>query len=238
MTRSAAGLCAMLLFWCAACTTPTNTTAPLEAFKAGTTYSTQFLAEENPISEKDMWITGKTAGLDWADVAVAAGLAYGIQSGANGYDDSTAVLTGAWKPDQMAQATVHCAHQRDDVYEEVELRLRSVLSAHNATGYEVNFRCSKTSKAYAEIVRWNGPLGKFTYLARGRGAKYGVADGDAVAATAVGSLITAYINGVQLLQAADDTYPTGNPGMGFFLGGTTGTNRDYGFTRFQASNAQ
>jgi len=97
-------------------------------------------------------VTGRTAGLDWADIAVTPGLAYGVESGDRGDDDSTALLTGNWGPDQVAEGT------------EVELRLRRSLSPHRATGYEINFRCSKTSNACAEIVRWNGPLGKFSYL--------------------------------------------------------------------------
>jgi hypothetical protein len=49
-------------------------------------------------------------------------------------------------------------NQKEDGNEEVELRLRSSLSAHKATGYEIDFRCSKADKACSEIVRWNGPL--------------------------------------------------------------------------------
>lgn len=218
-----------------ACKSPANITP--EAFRAGTSYTTRFPTAENPISESGKWTTGKAVGLDWADVAVTRGLAHGVEAGTGGYDDSTAVLSGMWKSDQMAEAVVHTTAQNDQLYEEVELRLRSSLSAHQSTGYEINFRCSKTANAYAEIVRWEGPLGKFTYLKQGHGAKYGVADGDVVTATAVGSLITAYINGVNVLQATDAAYPTGNPGMGFFLRGATGVNKDYGFTRFSAWNA-
>ena len=104
------------------------------------------------------------------------------------------------------------------------------------TGYEINFRCSKTSKANSEIVRWDGPLGKFTYLTRGEGSKYGVATGDTVAATAVGDVLTAYVNGVPMLQAVDRTFASGNPGLGFFLEGATGVAGEYGFTSFTASN--
>jgi len=145
-------------------------------------------------------------------------------------------LKGDWGPDQTAEATVHSVNQNENVYEEVELRLRSSLSAHSATGYEINFRCSKTSNAYSEIVKWNGPLGSFTYLSQRQGSQYGVADGDVVKATIVGNVITVYKNGVQIAQATDSTYATGNPGVGFFLEGTAGVNRDYGFTRFTASD--
>jgi hypothetical protein len=72
--------------------------------------------------------------------------------------------------------------------------------------------------------------------ARG-GTPYGVADGDIVKATIVGNVITAYINGVQVLQATDGTYASGSPGIGFYLRGVPGVNRDYGFTSFTASDA-
>lgn len=201
------------------------------------TYTTQFTATENPISESGNWTNGKLTALDWSDVATVPGLAYGLESGNSGFDDSTALLTGNWGSDQMAQATVHSVNQSDAFFEEVELRLRSSFSAHRSTGYEINFRCSKTTNAYTQIVRWNGPLGDFTYLNTKGGSQYGVANGDVVKATIVGNLITVYINGVQVLQATDSTYTSGNPGIGFYLQGTTGTNRDYGFTNFTASDS-
>jgi hypothetical protein len=202
-----------------------------------TSYKSSFGSNENPISEGGKWINGKVQGLDWTDVAITNGLAHGTESGTNGYDDSTALLAGTWGSDQWAEATVHSVNQSDDVYEEVELRLRSSLSAHQAKGYEINFRCSKTDKAYAQIVRWSGPLGKFTYLATKEGSAYGVKDGDVVKATVIGDVITAYINGVQILQATDNTYTNGSPGIGFFLQGTGVSIADYGFTSFTASDA-
>jgi hypothetical protein len=205
------------------------------------TYTTNFPHTEDPISEGGNWINGQTDGLDWANVRTTPGFAFGTELGGTRtapqkYDDSTALLTGAWGPDQTAQATVHAVNQNDQIYEEVELRLRSALSLHKATGYEILFRCSKTGKAYTEIVRWNGPLGSFTYLRRAKGSHYGVANGDVVKATIVGNVITAYVNGVQVLQATDPTYTSGSPGMGFYIEGTTGVNGDYGFTSFTATD--
>ena len=137
----------------------------------------------------------------------------------------------------MAQATVHTVNQTDSLFEEVELRLRSSISAHSNTGYEINFRCSKTNNAYSQIVRWNGPLGNFTYLWNNGGSQYGVKNGDVVKATIVGNVITTYINGVQIATVTDNTFKTGNPGMGFYLQGGSGVSRDYGFTNFTASDA-
>ena len=216
---------------------PSEPRIPLEAFTTSEGYRTRFAAAEAPLSEGGKWVTGKAGAVDWADVVTAPGFAHGSQTGAHTYDDATALLTGTWTADQMAQAAVRCANPRDDAYEEVELRLRSSLAPHVATGYEFNFRCSRTAKAYAEIVRWNGPIGKFTYLTRGQGAKYGVATGDRIAATAVGDVLTAYINGVPVLQASDRTFLSGSPGIGFFLEGAPGAAADYGVTSFMAANA-
>ncbi len=203
------------------------------------TYTTKFPLTENPISQGGYWMNGKTDGLDWSNVTTTPGLAFGTQSGssANGYDDSTALLKGTWGPDQSVTATVRSVNQKGGiVYEEVEIRLRSSLSAHNCTGYEINLRSLKDSSSYVQIVRWNGPLGSFTYLADMRGVQYGISDGDVIKATIVGNVITAYINNVQVAQATDNTFSGGSPGMGFFLRGATGVNSDYGFTSFTASD--
>jgi hypothetical protein len=204
------------------------------------TYSTNFPLAENPISEGGNWINGKVSGLDWTDVATTSGLAFGTESGSSSgdqkFDDSTSLLAGDWGSDQSVEAKVFSVNQNDAIFEEVEIRLRSTLSNHENTGYEINFRCSKTNSAYTQIVRWNGPLGDFTYLDQKAGAQYGVTTGDVVKATIIGNKITVFINGSQVAQATDNTFTTGNPGMGFYLLGTTGVNKDYGFTHFMATD--
>ena len=117
----------------------------------------------------------------------------------------------------------------------MEIRLRASVSAHRITGYEIFSRCLKTKAAYISIVRWNGPLGDFTELIHLDGSQYGVETGDVLKATIVGKVITGYINGVQVVQATDDTYTTGNPGVGFNFG-VGNTNADFGFTDFSASS--
>jgi hypothetical protein len=225
---------------CGACTPPKSsstsppTTPPTPSGQR--TYTTSFSAADNPISENGNWVNGKANGIDWSDVETSPGLAYGTESGSGGYDDSTTVLKGTWGSDQSAEATVHSVNQNDNIYEEVELRLRTAIAPHRLTGYEINFRCSKSANAYTEIVRWDGPLGKFTYLSQQKGAAFGVADGDVVKATIVGQTITVYVNGAKVAQANDDTFNTGNPGIGFFVHGASGVNRDFGFTHFKASD--
>lgn len=195
------------------------------------TYITTFPLTENPISEGGKWINGATIGLDWKNVATTPGLAMGTQVNSQSYDDSTAVLTGSWEPDQTVHATVYSTNPADGLSEEVEIRLRSAISAHSNTGYEINFNCAATGGGYSQTVRWNGAMGDFTVLAGGPGVK----NGDVVTASMVGSTITVQINGVQVMQVTDGTFTTGNPGMGFFHRGSAGLNAAFGFSSYTAT---
>ena len=203
-------------------------------------YVTRFPLTEDPISEGGRWIAGGAVGLDWSNVSTTPGLAIGRQTGAS-YTDANAILSGAWGPDQSASATVHVTRANDACAQEVELRLRSAISAHVNRGYEISYKSSQSPSAYLIIVRWNGALGSYTYLFKRSGAEFGVKDGDVVSASVVGDLISAYKNGVQMAQATDRTFATGSPGMGFNLEngppGCAGTNRDYGFTSFAATDS-
>ena len=78
--------------------------------------------------------------------------------------------------------------------------------------------------------------GDFTYLTRAKGSQCGVATGDVVKASMIGNVITAHINGVQVLKATDNTYTGGNPGIGFYLEGASDVNGDFGFTSFTATD--
>jgi len=201
-----------------------------------TTYTTTFPLTENPISQSGHWINGGTVGFDWCNVDTKGnrpGLAYGTETGSIAYDDSTALLTGTWGPNQSVQATVYTTVTGNSNFEEVELRVRSSLSAHNCTGYEINFSVNP-SNPYVQIVRWNGAFGSWTEL-NGTGS-FGAKNGDVIKAVVSGSTITAYINGNQVLTATDSTYPTGSPGMGFYAQGTGITDSQYGFTNFSATD--
>jgi len=197
-------------------------------------YTTTFALTEDPISEGGVWINGGTDGLDWADVSTESGYAHGNYSPSDPpYKDPTALLKGTWSNDQEAQATVYCPKPNPSEGQEVELRLRSSLAAHRCTGYEIFFRCLKDSNAYAQIVRWNGPLGSWTSLQLNRGGQYGVSDGDVIRATVVGHLIIGYVNGVEKVRAVDNVYSSGNPGLGFNYG-VHGTYKDFGLKDFTA----
>jgi hypothetical protein len=219
-------------------------------------YSTRFERDEEPLSDGGLWLNGRADGVDWCDVLVHDGVAYGepsrmqvaerrVEQGALGaapdeddaapegdYDDPTAVLAGEWGANQHAKGTVFSRKPTDRYFQEVELRLRSSITPQRCTGYEVFWRCLKTDAGYAEIVRWNGALGDFTSLRKLIGAEFGVKDGDLVEATIVGHEIRGFVNGVEVIAATDDVFAGGAPGIGFnfFVGDT---NVDHGFSHFE-----
>ncbi len=197
-------------------------------------YSTRFQLDEDPISEGGKWINGAKEGVDWYNVITKNGVAYGAES-AGDYTDPTALLAGTWGRNQFVKAKVVSKNQTEKYYQEVEIRLRSTLAAHNCTGYEVFWRCLKTQGAYVEIVRWNGKVKDWTSFQKHHGAAFGVKDGDVVEATIVGNVIKGYLNGVEVITATDKTYATGNPGMGFNYG-VGKTNADFGFSSYEVDS--
>jgi hypothetical protein len=227
------------------------TTQLVEARPAGVlsvrSYATSFPADEDPISEGGMWLNGRDEGIDWANIRTKDGLAHGEslplkvrekrpEQGdtftEGDYNDPEAILKGTWGRNQHVKAVVFSRNPTAEYYQEVELRLRSQMLPHAIPGYEVFFRPLKAEGGYAEIVRWEGPLGKWTSLCRKDGPEFGVEDGDVIEATIIGNLIKGYINGVEVTSAVDDTYPTGNPGIGFNYGSEE-TYRDYGLTYYE-----
>ena len=195
----------------------------------GQTYTTHFPLTENPISEGGHWVNGETV------CSTTPGLAIGHEDGIHDYTDALALLTGDWGTDQSVMANVYSINQNDACYEEVEIHLRGKLLSSGFQGYEVAWKCTKTSNAYLIIVRVDSS-NSFTILANLSGAQYGVDNGDSVRAQMIGKTITVYTNGVQKAQVTDvNAYGSGNPGMGFNLHGCVGTNSDYGFTSFTAT---
>jgi hypothetical protein len=202
------------------------------------TYTTHFNRTEFPLSENGLW---SNEGLDWTQIATSNGLAYGTEIGTNRgiyeFDDSYAHLSG-FPPNQEAWGRVHIAKPDPRCNQEVEILLRWTSTPHNTTGYECFARCMVGKNSYLQIARWDGPLGKYTYISKNSGPEFGLKDGDILKARIVGNVITVWVNGVQKAQAKDDTFKTGNPGIGEFLHGGpgrgVGSNRDFGFTSFTA----
>jgi hypothetical protein len=168
-------------------------------------------------------------GLDWTTVKSENGHAHGTQTNSSyAYNDSYAYLSG-FPANQSTEAVIY-RNSTSGVNKEVELLLRWSDSAHNAQGYEINI---EHDGLYAQIVRWNGAFGSYQELARASNPPV-PKTGDVYKATIVGSLITVYFNGVQIMQTSDSTWATGQPGMGFFVE-PGASNSEFGFTHFTAS---
>jgi hypothetical protein len=201
------------------------------------TYSTHFPLTENGISEGGHWIH---LGTPWFLVATGGGVAYGTQPGDGAYTDSYAHLSG-FPPDQSVSVTIHLAAGfSPGGTREVEIHLRWADSSNSARGYECNLAYNG---GYAEVVRWNGPLGDYTYVSpQGSGGPGAVHDGDVFKAQIVGTTITTWLNGHQLQHVdvasiGGTVWTDGNPGMGFWRGaGASATPGDYGFSSYEATS--
>ena len=180
-------------------------------------YTTDFSANENPISESGAWSHISPL---WANVQTAGGLAFGTQVGnlANpaAFHDSNATLSG-FSPDVTITATVHLASNiADGQTHEVELLFRMGGGATQTRGYEMSF----DTGGNVTLVRWNGDLGDYTFVNHTGGANNevgGLKDGDVISAKASGNTFTASVNGVPIYTATDDTWKDGQPGIGFFV---------------------
>jgi hypothetical protein len=200
-------------------------------------FSTTFPMTENPISEGGVW---HHSGYRWKQVRTVAGHAVGTQTGTGGYDDSYVYLAG-FGPNQTARAVVWRDPAIKGNYREVELLLRWSDTPTEARGYECNL---SWDGSYAQIVRWNGAFGDFTYLANQATFPHGVMPprtGDIFTARISGDVISVLLNkndghGDRLLvSASDNTYAEGNPGMGFFIQGRLDP-AQFGFSDFSASS--
>jgi hypothetical protein len=211
-------------------------------------YSTSFPLTESPISESGQWIGGQSAGGNqWGNVRTTPGLAFGVSEPTQ-YGDPTAILTGTWSPNQIAQATVvnnlgstNCCH-------EVEVRLRNTISSGSIKGYEVY--CSVVpSDHYCHIASWGGPNGSWVNMDNSSPDIY-LKTGDVLKGTVTGTnptIITMFINGSQVLQVQDTgnftfsdgrrygPWTTGNPGIGFYDNQDSNWSK-FGFSSFTASN--
>ena len=201
-------------------------------------YTTRFEGTENPLSEGGRWIN---QGIDWTQITKRGGIACGTQTGTNSgkyrFDDSYAHLFG-FPANQEAWGRACIKKPNSSCNQELEILLRWNSSAHRTTGYECFARCLNSDSSYVQIVRWDGPLGQFTYLADKRGTNYGLNNGDELKASVVGNVIAVYINGIEKARVRDDTFKSGNPGVGEFLacnqGKGVGSNLDFGFSSFTA----
>ena len=204
----------------------TGGTSVTAACGSGKSYTTNFPLTENPISEGGVWTH---AGSSWSKVQTLGGFACGTQTGSGGYNDSYAHLSG-FGADHTASAIIKKDSGLQN-FHECELHLRWNDTSSTASGYECNIAYNGE---YCQIVRWEGGFGSFTELKKANGVT-APQTGDVFKASIVGSLIIVSMNNVEIIRASDTTWPTGNPGMGFYIESTT-NNQGFGFSSFTATS--
>lgn len=201
-------------------------------------YYTTFPSTENPVSQGGIWTNGATNGLDWGNVQTTPGAIFGVSQPAQFADPSAALSGISFNPNQQASATVtlvSCSFCDG----EVELRLRTTITAHSITGYEIDCDVNPSVPSrFVAIVKWEGALGSFTYINNSDTTDY-CKNGDVLSATITGNppTITVYLNGTQIVQGVDSSSPfnNGSPGVGFYGFGDNIWN-EYTFSNFKASN--
>jgi hypothetical protein len=203
-----------------------------------TTYSTNFPATENPISEGGKWLGGATDGTVFSNVQTATNLAYATNINNGTYDDSLALIKSsvcAPGNDQFAEGV----YSLDGAYtppgsHETELILRGTFQSGPNYGPLYEISCPWHSDI--SVIRQDGTLGGFTVLS-GTGSGSGIlVNGDVIRAKIVGNTITVYKNGVSILVVVDSTITTGQPGMGFFVG-AGGTQNKIGWSSWNCGPA-
>lgn len=183
----------------------------IQPVAAATSYTTNFPATENPISQGGMWINGGSVGVDWNNVRTTPGLAF-ASTIVSTTDDDIAVLTTSFHLNQFVQGTVFRAggYVPPDNHE-IELLLRFVISPGVARGCEVNWNPGGN----IEMVKWNGPLGDFDTPVEG-GNIGNPATGDVLRVEMVGTTVTVFKNGVSVASTTFTGMNDGQPGIGFF----------------------
>jgi hypothetical protein len=215
------------------------------------TYQTKFPESENPISQNAMWLNGTANGTSWGNMQTTPGLAFGTVTSpdcpqiATTCNDSVATLTGAWGSDQTACGVVFLSPNlsRNSTWYEVELHTNMTITPGNITGYEFIYSIKNNGNQYAQLVRWNGPLGSFTQIAADPSVPPAIGTGDTLCASRSGAVLTftRTPNGsttpATLFTFNDSTYTKGAPGIGQYnKGGTLADNALFGFSAFQATD--
>lgn len=217
-------------------------------------FSTVFsgTSDEDPVSQGGIWVNGETDGVNWSDVAITNGIAHGRHNGVQ-FRDPTAILIGDWPSDQEAEGVITGVDTQGALCgQEVEIRLRSLVSPGVNRGYEI-FWATRTSSNYFEVARWNGDPDDFTQLVAPFDPGVAPVNGRMIRARATGSnpvVLTWWIidtDGSTVLHtssfndSAAERWTDGNPGMGFYIGtsclGSLGDEHLFGFTSFAARAA-
>jgi hypothetical protein len=217
-------------------------------------FSTTFSLTENPISEGGIWLNGLADGLDWNNVQTT-NTGDGIHrvcasSLVSGFNDPTAIINPTFRAfanNQFVQGTIYRAagYFTSVNFHETELRMRSTMSAHSCTGYELLIAIglsTDTTSGWA-LVKWNGALGDFTTISNNPASIPPAADGDIWRVEMTGSVAKVFLNSVQQGSNIDlsvgstiAVWPGGNPGVGMYPIDPGSVSTSYGWKSFSAGD--
>lgn len=203
-------------------------------------YTTTFSGTENPISESGNWAN---AGSNWTQVRTSGGIAFGTQtSPANTYDDSYAYLPAlgaAASADQLVYATLQKGTPSG--FQECEVLMRwSTNGTNSTTGYEALIA---HDGAYCALVKWNGALGDFTYVALVNSPGVTPVTGSVLKAQIVGIHAKVWLDSTLIIDKDVNTdsvggalsvISSGSPGIGFYRENTSGAADQFGMTDYTA----
>lgn len=206
----------------------------LVSFSDARTHVTFFDSTENPISESSSWTNGSG---NWGGVRTTTNQAFGISQPTQ-FGDPTAVVSGTWGASQWVLGVIKIVSTPGACCHEVELRVRTAITAGNINGYEVLVPVHASPGYGLQIVRWNGANGQFVYLFQG--SAFQGQNGDVMFVTASGTnpttiTATVYRNGSVVTSGTGVDHGT-ETGPGGAAGPWTGGNPGIGFYDNQDSN--
>jgi len=221
---------------------------PKSSGGGGFPFFTTFPVDESILDEGGKWLNGARDGIDWNDIEIAGGNAIATDFGipAPPYDDCIACINPAYltfNPNQYAEGTVY-RRSSPTLYNsdhEIELHTRLLITPNSARGYEAYWNVAVPGVIDIYIVRWNGPLNGFDYLANNSIAGTG-ATGNVMRMETTGTNpvnIAVKVNGVTVVSFADGSPQrilTGQPGIGQNPYGVGSNFTDWAFSDFRADN--
>lgn len=191
-----------------------------------TSYSTNWDATENPLSEGGKWLGGASTGANWSDMRSASGLCYATSGSLTDFKDALAVLNPAMydiPDDQECTVTISKTAYTPPGSHEVELLLRATAENNNMPLYEGLIPYSGNEQLVLQNGSYN-PSGNYTILSTGGTGMGGIANADTLRGKIVGTALSFYKNGsgTAFMTATDATLSTGMPGVGAWVtsGGT------------------
>lgn len=204
---------------------------------AQASFSTNFPATENPISQSGKWTNGSTfsQGAATKTNVQTAGKAYGTMVAFDGtnFDDSIACLSG-FGPNHEVTCTISNSGGFSGFSLELEILLRSSITSAHVFQYEVDCVFGDLG---IDLVRWDmtaaTPNSNTNLRSRVHG-EVAFNNGDQVYASIVGTLITVKykpfggsFSTLFAYDTAGDTtkYSNGNPGIGFWNQTGSATNQ-------------